>query len=155
MGCHIIHNACCEAGLKITMRSDCPDVGDGEALNHELTWMHGDTHGYRTFDSTSQSSTRKLFTTRQRCEKDKKKLQLRYRRSERKRTEELESLASLCSSTDDLAQGWTSLRRTSEQLAKQPAEMGRRPLQEWQRLLSIAPAWYTAATVLSATGHKP
>ena len=31
---------------------------------------------------------------------------------------------------------------------------GGRPLQEWQKLLSIALARYTAATVLSATGHK-
>ena len=123
--CHTIHNACCEAGPtskrevsvptlateKLTeprVEVDAPHHPQRLLRSRALTWMHG---GHRTFDSTSQSSTRKLFTTRQRCEKDKKKHRLRHRRSERKRTntgkrkEELESPASLCSSVDGLAQG--------------------------------------------------
>ena len=41
--------------------------------NQGLTWTHGSTQGCCTFDSTSQSSTKKLFTTLQLCEKDKKR----------------------------------------------------------------------------------
>ena len=39
-------------------------------------------------------------------------------------------------------------------ISKAAGRDGERPLQEWRKLLSIALARYTAATVLSATGHK-
>ena len=59
-------------GAQIPTRSDRSDTGNGEA--HWLTWTHGGTQGCRTFHLTSQSWTRKIFTTLQRGEKDKKRL---------------------------------------------------------------------------------
>ena len=129
VGCHIIHKACCAAGLKSQREVIVPTLA-----TEVLTAPRVDVdQGRRTFDLTSLFSRRKLFTLLQRYEKDKKRHRLRRMRSEQKRTsmgkrrEELESLVPPCSSTDDSARGWpcsfASSRGTNEQSAKQPAEM--------------------------------
>ena len=49
---------------------------------------------------------------------------------------------------------FASLRRNRRAINKAAGRNGGRPLQEWRKLLRIALARYTVATVLSARGHK-
>ena len=154
MGCRIVHSASCEAGLKSQREVIVPSAGDGEASrNHGWTRTHGRAQGCRT---SALTLMRKFCITPRPCEKDKKGRRLRHKPNERRRAstgerkEELESLASLYTSTDDLAQRWTC-SFASKQSAKQVAETEDDHCKSGEKLLNIALARYTAATVLSAT----
>ena len=63
VGCHVIHNACCEAGLKSQRECVVAALATEKLTEPQgLTWMHGDTRDYRGA-LTSQLLTQRLFTT--------------------------------------------------------------------------------------------
>ena len=112
VGCQIIHNACCAAGLKSQRKVIVPTQAT-EKLTEPRVDVDARGHPGLPHIRKGQEEA--------------------HKRSERKRTgvgkrrEVLESMASLCSSMDDSAQGWTcsfaSLRGTNEQSTKQLTEM--------------------------------
>ena len=128
VGCHIFHNACCEAVLKGQREIIRPDARDGEARGTTGRRGCGGTQGCQT-----SASTWKLPITPLLCRKDKRRLRLQYKQNGRNRAstderdEEWGSLASsLCSSAGGLAQDSTRPSAnslvTSEQSAWRLAE---------------------------------
>ena len=161
VGCRIIHNACCEAGLKSQREVIVPTHWrQRSSLNHGLTWTHGSTRGCRTPDPTPESSTRKLFTTLQRtrrgtgCGASGASENEQVRESEGRSWSHWHLLAAQRTI-------WPRVVHALSQACGVQTSNQQSSRQRWRtttardlKTLSIALARYTAATVLSATGHK-
>ena len=106
--CHIIHNACCQAGLQSQREAIGPTMAtenlteprfdaDAPRAAAHSTRLHSRRRGRSSLLVSDAKRTRRSKGCDRRSELKKTNMG--------KRKEELESLASLCSSSHDLAQG--------------------------------------------------
>ena len=164
VGCHIIHNACSEAGLKsqrevvvsalVTEKLTEPRI-DVDAWGHpglphirlDFTVVDAETLHY-------YSAMRKAQKTAPAAAQAEKAKKSKYGKT--KGGVGVTGIAMKLSGRfgpglDALLRRLAGYKRA---ITKAAGRDGGRPLQEWRKLLSVALARDTAATILSATGHK-
>ena len=164
MGCHIIHNACCEAGLKsqrevvvpalVTERLPEPRV-DVDVWGHlGLPYIRLD---FTVVDAEAihySSAMGKAQDTAPAAAQAERTKENKYGKA--KGGVGVTGIAMQLSGLfgpglDALLRRLAGYKRA---ITKAAGRDGGRSPQEWRKLLSLALARYTAATILSATGHR-
>ena len=165
VGCHIIHNACCEAGLKSQREVVVPALVRDRLTEPRVdvdAWGHpGLPHvrlDFTVADAEAihySSAMRKAQDTAPAAAQAEKTKENKYGKVKRRSWSHRHSLAAGGSARD-----WTHFSEGlrvagyKRAITKAAGRDGGRSLQEWRKLLSLARVRYTAATILSSTGHK-
>ena len=154
--CHIVHRLLLRSRTQVAKGGGCPGACDGTAHgNHGLTWTHGDTRDCRTCALTSRSAMKNALDTAPVAAQAEKAQENNYGKAEGGVAVTGHSHAAQRAVR---ARDWThfseGLLGTRGRPPKAAGTDGGRSPQEWRKLLSLAEARYTAATILSATGHK-
>ena len=164
VGCHIIHNACCEAGLKSQREVVVPALVMEKLTEPRVdvdAWGHlGLPHIRLDFTVVDAEALHYFSAMRKAQETALAAAQVeRAKESKCGKTKGGVGVTSITTrlsgrfgpGLDALLRGLAGYKRA---ITKAAGRDGGRRLQEWRKLLSLALARYTTATILSATGHK-
>ena len=160
VGCHIIHNACCEAGLKSQSEVVVPALMTDRLTEPRVdvdAWGHpGLPH--KRLDFTVVDAEAIHYSSAMRKAQDTAPAAAQAEKTKanktKKRKEELASMQLSGRFGPGLDAFLRRLAVYKRAITKAAGRDGGRSLQEWRKVLSLALARYTAATILSATGHK-
>ena len=164
VGCHIIHNACCEAGQKSQREVVVPMLATEKPSEPQVdvdAWWHpGLPHirlDYTIFDAEAlhySSAMRKAQEEAPAAAQAERNKANKYGHAKGG----IGVTGISMQLTGRFGPGFDTLfRRLAGYKRAISKALGRecgRPLQDWRKLLSLALARYIAATILSATGHK-
>ena len=161
VGCHIIHNACCEAGLKSQREVVVPALMTDRLTEPRVdvdAWGHPGLPHIR-LDFTVVDAEAIHYSSAMRKAQDTAPAAAQAEKTKENKCGKVTGGVGVTGIAMQLSGRFgpgldAILPGYKRAITKAAGRDGGRSLQEWRKLLSLALARYTAATILSATGHK-